>query len=38
MEYINLDVWLEARKLADMIYNSTKNYPKEEIFRIDQSD
>ncbi|MFL9833126.1 four helix bundle protein [Chryseobacterium terrae] len=34
MEYKNLDVWIEARKLTKLIYDSTKNYPKEEIFGL----
>lgn len=34
MEYINLDVWIEARKLTSLVYSSTKNYPKEEIFGL----
>ena len=29
MEYTNLDVWIESRKLTNIVYNSTKNYPKE---------
>ncbi|MDQ1162751.1 four helix bundle protein [Chryseobacterium sp. SORGH_AS 447] len=34
MEYTNLDVWVESRKLTNSIYDSTKNYPKEEIFGL----
>lgn len=34
MEYTNLDVWIEARKLTNLVYDSTKNYPKEEIFGL----
>lgn len=34
MEYINLDVWIESRKLTNLVYNLTKNYPKEEIFGL----
>ena len=34
MEYTNLDVWIESRKLTNIVYNSTKNYPKEEIFGL----
>jgi four helix bundle protein len=34
MEYINLDVWRESRKLTNLVYDSTKNYPKEEIFGL----
>ncbi|RRQ45985.1 four helix bundle protein [Chryseobacterium sp. SC28] len=34
MEYINLDVWREARKLANLVYDLSKNYPKEESFGL----
>lgn len=34
MEYTNLDVWIEARKLTNLVYDLTKNYPKEEIFGL----
>lgn len=34
MEYVNLDVWIEARKLTSLVYSSTKNYPEEEIFGL----
>jgi four helix bundle protein len=34
MEYINLDVWIESRKLTNLVYDLTKNYPKEEIFGL----
>lgn len=34
MEYINLDVWIEARKLTNLVYSSTKKFPKEEIFGL----
>lgn len=34
MEYINLDVWKEARKLTNIVYNSTKIFPKEEIYGL----
>ena len=34
MEYIQLDVWVETRKLANLIYDVTKNFPKEEIFGL----
>ena len=34
MEYKNLDVWIEARKLTKLVYDSTKNHPKEEIFGL----
>ena len=34
MDYINLDVWIETRKLANLVYNQTKKFPKEEVFGI----
>ena len=34
MEYVNLDVWIEARKLTNLVYSITKNFPKDEIFGI----
>lgn len=34
MEYKNSDVWIEARKLTKLVYDSTKSYPKEEIFGL----
>ncbi|WP_185206024.1 four helix bundle protein [Chryseobacterium sp. C3] len=34
MEFTNLDVWTESRKLSNLIYDSTKNYPKEEVFGL----
>lgn len=34
MEYKNLDVWIEARKLTRLVYDLTKNYPNEEIFGL----
>lgn len=34
MEYTNLDVWIESRKLTNLVYNATKKYPKEEIFGL----
>jgi four helix bundle protein len=34
MEYIQLDVWVETRKLANLIYDATKNFPKDEIFGL----
>jgi four helix bundle protein len=34
MEYIKLDVWVETRKLANLIYDATKVFPKEEIFGL----
>lgn len=34
MVYTNLDVWIEARKLANILYTITKDFPKEEIYGI----
>jgi len=34
MEYKNLDVGIETRKLTKLVYDSTKSYPKEEIFGL----
>ena len=34
MEYINLEVWIEARKLTNLVYESTKIFPKKEIFGL----
>lgn len=33
-EYTELEVWIEARKLVNMIYDLSKNFPKEEIFGL----
>lgn len=34
MEYTNLEVWIEARKLTNLVYNGTRNFPKEELFGL----
>ncbi len=34
MEYTELDVWVESRKLVSMIYDLTKSFPKEEIYGL----
>ena len=34
MEYNKLDVWLEARKLVNLLYDSSKLFPKEELFGL----
>lgn len=34
MDYTKLDVWLESRKLANIIYNLSKQFPKEEIYGL----
>ena len=34
MDYSKLDVWVEARKLVNFLYDSTKLFPKYEIFGL----
>ncbi|KAF2329634.1 four helix bundle protein [Flavobacterium ginsenosidimutans] len=34
MEYSKLEVWIEARKLVNLLYNSSKLFPKEELFGL----
>ncbi len=34
MEYSKLEVWLEARKLVNLLYDSSKLFPKEELFGL----
>ena len=34
MEYTNLEVWIEARKLTNLVYEKTKKFPKEELFGL----
>lgn len=34
MDYTKLDVWIEARRLVNIIYNCTKQFPKEEIYGL----
>lgn len=34
MEYSKLGVWLEARKLVNLLYDSSKLFPKEELFGL----
>ena len=34
MDYTKLDVWLEARRLTNMIYEFSKYFPKEEIYGL----
>lgn len=34
MEYSKLDVWLEARKLVNLLYDFSKLFPKEELFGL----
>lgn len=33
-EYTELDVWIESRKLVNIIYEKTKFFPKDEIFGL----
>ncbi|WP_317048171.1 four helix bundle protein [Flavivirga eckloniae] len=32
--YIELDVWIEARKLVNQVYTLTNEFPKEELYSI----
>jgi four helix bundle protein len=34
MNYIKLEVWIETRKLTSLIYNITKEFPKEELYSL----
>ena len=34
MEYTDLDVWQEARKLAAMVYRLTGQFPRDELFAL----
>ena len=34
MEFISLEVWKEARKLTNLVYDKTKGFPKEELFGL----
>lgn len=34
MDYTKLDVWLESRRLANIIYNISKQFPKEEVYGL----
>ncbi len=34
MEYNKLEVWIEARKLTNLIYDLSKVFPKEEIYGL----
>lgn len=34
MEYTKLEVWLAARKLVNLLYDSSKLFPKEELFGL----
>ncbi|WP_433779954.1 four helix bundle protein [Flavobacterium anhuiense] len=34
MEYSKLEVWIEARKLVNLLYDFSKLFPKEELFGL----
>ena len=34
MEYTKLEVWTEARKLTNLVYKITNNFPKEELYSL----
>ena len=34
MEYIELDVWVESRKLVKIIYDFTKHFPRDELYGL----
>ncbi|WP_051590780.1 four helix bundle protein [Flavobacterium daejeonense] len=34
MDYNKLEVWIEARKLVNLLYESSKLFPKEEMFGL----
>ncbi|HEX8574707.1 MAG TPA: four helix bundle protein [Flavobacterium sp.] len=34
MEYKKLEIWVEARKLTNMVYDAIKVFPKEELFAL----
>lgn len=34
MKYTELEVWLETRKLSNLVYNKTKVFPKEEVYGL----
>lgn len=34
MEYFELDVWKECRKLVNLVYDISKGFPKDELFGI----
>lgn len=33
-EYTELEVWLQARKLVNLVYENSKSFPKDEIFGL----
>jgi four helix bundle protein len=34
MEYIELNVWIKNRELSNLVYDVTKNFPREELYGI----
>lgn len=34
MEYIKLEVWIESRKLANIIYDFSNHFPKDELYGL----
>ena len=34
MEYIKLEIWVESRKLSNLVYEFTKDFPKEELYAL----
>ncbi|MBC7640927.1 MAG: four helix bundle protein, partial [Flavobacterium sp.] len=34
MEYTQLEVWIESRKIANLAYDISKQFPKEELFAL----
>jgi four helix bundle protein len=34
MEYTQLEVWIEARKMTHLVYEITKGFPKEELYAL----
>ena len=34
MEYSKLEVWSECRKLVNLVYEVSKNFPKEEVYSL----
>ena len=34
MEYIKLEIWVESRKLSNLVYEFTKDFPNEELYAL----
>lgn len=34
MEYTDLDIWIESRRMVKIVYDLTKSYPKEEMYGL----